>query len=64
MRHPHEEVVDFPHSHRKATFGKWGESEYAVRTAFEEAWRTFLRDFKLWCASEEARLLTTQLPMR
>ena len=40
----------------------WGESVYDVRTLSDKIWTTFLLDFKLWCASEEARLLSEQLP--
>lgn len=38
----------------------WGESVDSVRTPSDEAWSVFLREFKLWCASKEARLLTEQ----
>ena len=37
---------------------KWGESVDVVRTASEEAWSVFLREFKRWCASEEAHKFT------
>lgn len=40
----------------------WGESVDAVRTASEEAWAVFLRDFKRWCISEEAKLLLLNVP--
>jgi len=30
---------------------------YSVRTASEEVWSVFLREFKRWYASEEARVL-------
>ena len=31
-----------------------------VRTPSEEAWGVFLREFKRWCASEEARALLSK----
>jgi len=42
--------------------GKTGESVYAVRTASDEAWGVFLREFKRWCASEEICELVKHLP--
>lgn len=43
---------------------KWGERVDDVRTASEEGWSIFLRNFKRWCISEEVRELVKHLPVR
>ena len=40
----------------------WGERVDDVRTASEEGWGMFLREFKRWCASEEARSMVVKTP--
>jgi len=35
-----------------------------VRTASEEVWGVFLREFTRWCASEDARTLLGKAPQR
>ncbi len=40
----------------------WGESVDAVRTASDEVWGVFLREFKRWCASNDVGELVKHLP--
>jgi len=42
----------------------WGERVDDVRTASEETWGVFLREFKRWCTSDEIRELVKHLPTR
>ena len=41
-----------------------GERVDDVRTSSDEAWGVFLREFKRWCASDDARTLLTKTPQR
>jgi hypothetical protein len=43
---------------------RWGEPAYDVRTASEEAWGVFLREFKHWCASKEVHEIARPLLAR
>ncbi len=42
----------------------WGERVDVIRTASEEAWGVFLREFTRWCVSDNARALLGKAPQR